>query len=101
MTDRQKAIGAILMAIPALLMACTAWVQADAAAKREAKTYQQAGEELGAQSDEMLRLQAKMDAILAKCDPGPRGLIISGNTFDKPGVANILLTDKPLRERSR
>ena len=101
MSDRQKAILAILSTIPAFLLACTAWVQADAARKREAATYQQAGEELGAQSDEMLRLQAKMDAILAKCDPGPRGLIISGNTFDKPGVANVLITDKPLRERNR
>lgn len=101
MTDRQKAILAILSAIPAFILACSAWVQADAARKREAATYQQAGEELGAQSDEMLRLQAKVDSILAKCDPGPRGLIISGNTFDKPGVANVLITDKPLRERNR
>lgn len=101
MSDRQKALAAILAAIPALLLACTAWVQADAARKREVKTYEEAGDELGAQSDEMLRLQAKMDMILAKCDPGPRGLIISNNTFDKPGVANILLADKPLRERTQ
>ena len=104
MTDRQKLLAAILASIPALLMACTAWVQADAAAKAkmsEANLYQQAGDQLGLQSDEMLHLQAKLDAILAKCDPGPRGLIISGNEFGPPGVANVLVTDKPLRERNR
>ena len=101
MTDRQKLITAILAAIPALLLACTAWVQADAARRSEAKLYRQAGDALGEQSDEMLRLQAKLDAILAKCDPGPRGLIISNNQFEKPGVANILVTDKPLRPRDR
>ena len=100
-TDRQKAILAILSAIPAFILACSAWVQADAARKREAATYQQAGEELGAQSDELLRLQAKVDAILAKCDPGPRGLIISGNQFEKPGVANILVREPDLEMARR
>ena len=90
---RQQAIVSILSAIPALLLACTAWVQADAARRSEAKTYKMAGDELGVQSDEILRLQAKLDAILAKCDPGPRGLIISNNTFDKPGVANVLIRE--------
>jgi hypothetical protein len=67
--DRQKAIAAILAVIPALLLACSAWVQADAARRREDKTYRMAGDELGAQADEMMRLQAKLDAILAKCEP--------------------------------
>lgn len=69
MNDRQKAIAAILAVIPALLLACSAWVQADAARKRESKLYVEAGDELGAQADEMMRLQAKLDAILAKCEP--------------------------------
>ena len=67
MTDRQKLLAAILASIPALLMACTAWVQADAARKREAVTYQQAGDELGAQSDEMLELRARIAYLEVKC----------------------------------
>jgi outer membrane biogenesis lipoprotein LolB len=67
MTDRQKLLAAILASVPALLMACTAWVQADAARKREAKVYEQAGDALGEQSDEMIELRARIAYLEVKC----------------------------------
>ena len=67
MSDRQKALAAILSVIPALLLACTAWVQADAARRSEAKLYRQAGDALGAQSDEMLELRARLAYLEVKC----------------------------------
>ena len=91
---RRQAVTATLASLPALLAAGAGWLQADAAKRSEARLYQEAGETLGEQSDEMLALQAKVDAILARCDPGPRGLIVQGNTFERPGVANILVREK-------
>lgn len=72
MTDRQKALAAILSVIPALLLACTAWVQADAARRSEAKLYRQAGDALGAQSDEMLELRARIAYLEVKCGARPK-----------------------------
>ena len=64
---RRQAITAILASLPALLAAGAVWLQADAAKRSEARLYQEAGMELGEQSDEMLRLQAKVDVLLARC----------------------------------
>lgn len=44
MSDRQKLVAAILAAIPALLLACTQWIRADAEAKAKAKAYESYGE---------------------------------------------------------
>ena len=44
MTDRQKALIAILMAIPALLAACTAWVNAQAKAAEAKAAYSSYGD---------------------------------------------------------
>ena len=69
---RSEAVTGVLVSLPALLAAGAAWLQADAAKRSEARLYQEAGVELGEQSDEMLRLQAKVDAILAKCESKER-----------------------------
>ena len=70
MTDRQKAIAAILGAIPALILACAGWLQADAAKRSEARLYQEAGDTLGIQSDEMLELRARLAYLEVKCGAG-------------------------------
>ena len=74
MTDRQKLIAAILGAIPALLFACTAWVQADAA--RKARTseaglgdnYQSYVEDRMARDEALIKEISELKLRLAYCD---------------------------------
>lgn len=65
---RSKTVTGILVSLPTLLTAGAAWLQADAAKRSEARLYQEAGVELGEQSDKILALQARVDAILIRCD---------------------------------
>jgi hypothetical protein len=67
---RRDAITAILAALPALLLALSAWINADAATRKagqakaaNAETYQQAGESLG-------QLAERIQALEAKCGGG-------------------------------
>jgi hypothetical protein len=43
-TDRQKFVAAILAAIPALLLACSQWIRADAEKLEKAAAYESYGE---------------------------------------------------------
>ena len=68
---RRDAITAILAALPALLLALSAWIKADAATRKaqqakagNAETYQQAGESLG-------QLAERIQALEAKCGGKP------------------------------
>ncbi len=63
---RRDAITAILAALPALLLALSAWINADAATRKaqqakagNAETYQQAGESLGQLAERIQALEAK------------------------------------------
>jgi hypothetical protein len=63
---RRDAITAILAALPALLLALSAWINADAATRKaqqakagNAETYQQAGESLGQLAERIAALEAK------------------------------------------
>jgi hypothetical protein len=64
---RRDAITAILAALPALLLALSAWINADAATRKaqqakagNAETYQQAGESLG-------QLAERIEALEQRC----------------------------------
>jgi hypothetical protein len=88
---RKEAKAAILAAVPALLMAGAAWLQADAAKKSETKTYYDAADSLGDQADEIMELRARIVRLEHSCSPSSQpGLLITGNTFGPPGVANII-----------
>lgn len=97
MTDRQKAIAAILSAIPALILACAGWLQADAAKRSEARLYQEAGMELGEQSDARLALEARLARLERGCPTGP---IFQGNRVTVPGGTGIHVGDT-YQERNR
>ena len=60
MTDRQKALAAILMAVPALLAACTAWVNAQAKAAEARAAYEGYGDYV---TDQLRRDQALVLAL--------------------------------------
>lgn len=60
MTDRQKALIAILMAVPALLAACTAWVNAQAKAAETRAAYSNYGDYVTSQLE---RDQALVEAL--------------------------------------
>lgn len=60
MTDRQKLIGAILVALPALLAACTAWVNAQAKAAETRQAYAGYGDYV---TDQLRRDQALVAAL--------------------------------------
>jgi len=59
-TDRQKALVAILMAVPALLAACTAWVNAQAKAAETRAAYKGYGDYV---TDQLRRDQALVLAL--------------------------------------
>jgi hypothetical protein len=59
-TDRQKLIAGILSALPALLLACTAWVQADAAKREKEAAYESYGEYV---TDQLHRDEALLKAL--------------------------------------
>jgi hypothetical protein len=59
-TDRQKAIAAILAAIPALLIACSQWIRADAAKREKAAAYESYGEYV---TDQLHRDEALLRAL--------------------------------------
>lgn len=79
MTDRQKLIAGILSAIPALLLACTAWVQADAARKARSSeaglgdNYQAYVEDRMARDEALIREINELRLRLAYCDM-PKGI---------------------------
>lgn len=60
MTDRQKALAAILSAIPALLLACTAWVQAKAKQEEARAAWAGYGEYV---TDQLHRDEAILKAL--------------------------------------
>ena len=60
MTDRQKAIAAILATIPALLLACTQWIRADAAKREKESAYESYGEYV---TDQLHRDEAILKAL--------------------------------------
>lgn len=60
MTDRQKAIAAILTVIPALLLACTQWIKADAEKREKTAAYQSYGEYV---TDQLHRDEALLKAL--------------------------------------
>lgn len=60
MTDRQKALVAILMAVPALLAACTAWVNAQAKAAEAKAAYEGYGDYV---TDQLRRDEALVEAL--------------------------------------
>ena len=60
MTDRQKALAAILSAIPALLLACTAWVQAKAKQEEARAAWAGYGEYV---TDQLHRDEALLKAL--------------------------------------
>jgi hypothetical protein len=60
MTDRQKLIAAILASLPALLLACSQWIKADAEAKEKAKAYESYGEYV---TDQLHRDEALLRAL--------------------------------------
>jgi hypothetical protein len=74
MTDRQKLVATILGAIPALLLACTAWVQADAARKARSSeaglgdNYQSYVEDRMARDEALIREINELRLRLAYCD---------------------------------
>jgi DNA-binding transcriptional regulator YbjK len=59
-TDRQKALAAILAAIPALLLACSQWIRADAAKREKAAAYESYGEYV---TDQLHRDEALLRAL--------------------------------------
>lgn len=60
MTDRQKAIAAILAVIPAFLLACTAWVNAQAKAAEAKAAYEGYGDYV---TDQLRRDEAILKAL--------------------------------------
>ena len=74
MSDRQKLIAAILGALPALILACTAWVQADAARKARSSesglgdNYQAYVEDRISRDEALARVINEMRLRLAYCD---------------------------------
>ena len=94
---RSEAVTGVLVSLPALLAAGAAWLQADAAKRAEARLYQEAGMELGEQSDEMLALQARLARLERGCPTGP---IFQGNKVSVPGGTGIHVGDT-YQERNR
>lgn len=92
MTDRQKALAAILASIPALLLACTAWVQADAARKARqderglGDNYQSYVEDMVRRDEALQRALDELRLRLAYCDlpDGIRAqLVVDPMTLDE------------------
>lgn len=94
---RSEAVTGLLVSLPALIAAGAAWLQADAAKRSEARLYQSAGEELGAQSDEVLALQARLARLERGCPTGP---IFQDNKVNVPGGTGIHVGDT-YQERNR
>ncbi len=74
MNDRQKLIAGILSAIPAFILACTAWVQADAARKARSSeaglgdNYQSYVEDRISRDEALEKVINEMRLRLAYCD---------------------------------
>lgn len=60
MSDRQKLIAAILAAIPALLLACSQWIRADATKREKEAAYESYGEYV---TDQLHRDEALLKAL--------------------------------------
>lgn len=60
MTDRQKAMAAILAVIPALLLACSQWIKADASKREKQAAYESYGEYV---TDQLHRDEALLRAL--------------------------------------
>ena len=60
MTDRQKLIAAILAVIPALLLACSQWIRADATKREKEAAYESYGEYV---TDQLHRDEAILRAL--------------------------------------
>lgn len=69
MTDstRDKAYGAILAALPALIVALTALMNAEATRRSEAATYQNAAITAGEQGNEIEELRARLAKLEEVC----------------------------------
>jgi len=59
-TDRQKTLAAILATIPALLLACSQWIKADATKREKAAAYESYGEYV---TDQLHRDEALLRAL--------------------------------------
>ena len=64
---RSQAITALVASLPALVAAGAAWLQAESAKRSEQDTYQQAGESLGEQAEEIEALKVRLRAVETTC----------------------------------
>lgn len=85
---------AILTAVPSLLLAGAAWLQADAAKKSEAQTYSNAAETIGSQSDEIMMLESRIRRLERYCVVGGGDTIFRDNEINTGGGTGVIIGDK-------